>query len=270
MLSVENLQFSYVKDQMVLKDVSFGLGAHDVLCLLGPNGTGKTTLLRCLLGLHRPTGGRIFLDGRDVTEVSPRARAKYMAYVPQASSVAFPYEAEEIVHMGRVAHLRVGASPSKNDRAVCREAMEVLGISHLRTKMFNRLSGGERQMVLVARAMAQQAGVLAMDEPTANLDYGNQVKILRLVHHLSEQGYSILLVTHFPDHAFLACNQVVLMKDGVVKARGSPEAVVTSESLTSLYGTEVSVTETTLCDCGMSARVCVPLVRNGNNGKGPE
>lgn len=106
-----------------------------------------------------------------------------------------------------------------------------------------------------------------MDEPTANLDYGNQVKILRLVHRLSEQGYSILLVTHFPDHAFLACNQVALMKDGVVKARGSPETVITSESLSSLYGTDVSVAETTLCDCGMKAKVCVPLIRNGDNGK---
>ena len=267
MLKVENLQYSYVRDQMVLRDVSLGLKCHDVLCLLGPNGTGKTTLLRCLLGLLKPSGGRIILDGQDMTAMSLRARAKYLAYVPQASSMAFPYESEEIVLMGRIAHQRVGASPGKADRRACREAMESLGISHLRRKLFNRLSGGERQMVLVARAMAQQAQILAMDEPTANLDYGNQVKILRLVHHLSEQGYSILLVTHFPDHAFLACNQVALMKDGVVKARGSPEAVVTSESLSSLYGTDVSVAETTLCDCGMKAKVCVPLIRNGDNGK---
>jgi iron complex transport system ATP-binding protein len=265
MLKVEHLRFSYGKERMVLDDVSFGLKERDVLCLLGPNGTGKTTLLRCLLGLNKPSGGRILLNDKDISEASPHTKARYMAYVPQASSMAFPYEAEEIVLMGRIAHMKVGSSPSKKDRATCLEAMESLGISHLRRKMFNRMSGGERQMVLVARAMAQQARILAMDEPTANLDYGNQVKILRLVHHLSEQGYSILLVTHFPDHAFLACNQVVLMKDGVVRARGSPEAVVTSESLSSLYGTEVSVTETLLCDCGVKARVCVPLVRNGKD-----
>lgn len=267
MLKVENLQFSYVREQMVLKNVSFDLNRRDVLCLLGPNGTGKTTLLRCLLGLSKPSGGRILLEGRDMTTTSSRERAKYMAYVPQASSMAFPYEAEEIVLMGRVAHLRVGARAGRADRAICAEALESLGISHLRRKMFNRISGGERQMVLLARAMVQQAHILVMDEPTASLDYGNQARILRLVHHLSEQGYSILLVTHFPDHAFLACNQAVLMKDGVVKARGSPESVVTSDSLSSLYGTEVSVTETMLCDCGVRARVCVPLIRNGNDEK---
>ena len=122
-------------------------------------------------------------------------------------------------------------------------------------------------MVLVARAMAQQAHIMAMDEPTANLDYGNQVRILRLVHHLAEEGYSILLITHFPDHAFLACNQAVLMKDGLVKARGSPEEVITSESLTRLYGTEVNVTEAPLCGCGLTAKVCVPLMSNGGRGE---
>ncbi len=267
MLKIEQLGFSYTKKQMVLNDVSFELKEHDVLCLLGPNGTGKTTLLRCLLGLNKPSGGQITLDGRDLAKTSSRARAKNMAYVPQASSIAFPYEAEEIVLMGRLAHLRVGASPTKADRATCAEAMESLGISHLRRKLFNRMSGGERQMVLVARAMAQQARILAMDEPTANLDYSNQVRILRAVNHLSEEGYSILLVTHFPDHAFLVCTQAVLMRDGVVKARGSPDTVITSETLSGLYGTEVSVTETMLCDCGVRAKVCVPLIRNGNNGK---
>jgi iron complex transport system ATP-binding protein len=267
MLRVENLQFSYTRGQPVLRDVTLDLDSHDVLCLLGPNGTGKTTLLRCLLGLSKPSGGQILLDGIDLTTASSRAKARHIAYVPQASSMAFPYEAEEIVLMGRVAHLRIGASPSKKDRAVCEEALESLGISRLRRKMFNQLSGGERQLVLVARAMAQQAQILAMDEPTANLDYGNQVKILRLVHRLSEQGYSILLVTHFPDHAFLACNQAVLMKGGVVSARGSPDAVITTESLSSLYGTEVAVTETALDNSGLKVKVCVPLIRNGDNGK---
>lgn len=267
-MKVENLGFAYVKGQPVLKDVSFDLNSRDVLCVLGPNGTGKTTLLRCLLGLMRPSAGRVTLAGEDVTSTPARIRAGRMAYVPQASAIAFPYEAEEIVLMGRVAHLKAGGSPGKKDRAVCLQAMESLGISHLRRKMFNQLSGGERQLVLVARAMAQQAQILAMDEPTASLDYGNQVRILRLLHHLAEEGYSIILITHFPDHAFLACNQAVLMKDGFVKARGSPEDVITSESLTGLYETEVRVTETRLCDCGLNARVCVPLVTNNNGRNG--
>ena len=121
--------------------------------------------------------------------------------------MAFPYDVEEIVLMGRIAHLSLGASPTKKDREICYEAMDNLGISHLRSKSFNKISGGERQMVLVARAMAQQARIMIMDEPTANLDYSNQVKILQIISQLAEHGYSILMTSHFPDHAFLVCNR---------------------------------------------------------------
>ncbi|MDD5605701.1 MAG: ABC transporter ATP-binding protein, partial [Dehalococcoidales bacterium] len=246
MLEVDNLKFYYSRENEIIKNISFSLNEHDVLCLLGPNGTGKTTLLRCLLALNKPKSGNIYVDGTDITKTGTRKMAKYLAYVPQASSMAFPYDAEEIVLMGRIAHLGLGAGPTQKDREICREAMETLGISHLRSKLFNKMSGGERQMVLVARAMAQQARIMVMDEPTANLDYCNQVKILQVISRLSEQGYSILMTTHFPDHAFLACSRVMLMRDGFIIACGTPDKVVTSDSLSDLYQTHVCVTEATL------------------------
>jgi len=205
--------------------------------------------------------GTIKIDGTDIGKTNARKIAKYLAYVPQASSMAFPYEAEEIVLMGRIAHLSLGTSPTKKDREICYEAMESLGIAQLRTKLFNKMSGGERQMVLVARAMAQQAKILVMDEPTANLDYSNQVKILQIINHLSEQGYSILMTSHFPDHAFLACNRVILMRDGVIMASGIPDKVVTSNTLSTLYNTHVCVTEATLYPENTKTKVCIPVMK---------
>ncbi len=261
MLKVENLKFYYNKEQIVLQDISFELKMHDILCLLGPNGTGKTTLLRCLLALNKPAGGAIHINGDNITKTSSRKMAKFMAYVPQASTMAFPYEAEEIVLMGRIAHLKLGASPTKKDYDICHEAIHNLGITHLKNKLFNKMSGGERQLVLVARAMAQQAQILVMDEPTANLDFSNQIKILQIINQLSEQGYSILMTTHFPDHAFLACNQVLLMKDGVVMAKGTPETVVTSENLSRLYNTDVCVATVALNGGNSTTKVCVPIIK---------
>ncbi len=187
-----------------------------------------------------------------------------MAYVPQASTISFPYEVEEIVMMGRTTHLKLGSSPSRKDREICLQALESLGISHLRTKTFSKMSGGERQMVLLARAMAQQAQILVMDEPTANLDYSNQVKILQLINHLSEEGYSILMTSHFPDHAFLACDKVLLMRDGYIMGRGCPDEAVTSESLSSLYNSKVCVTRATLYPDETETKVCVPVMKKAN------
>lgn len=267
MLKVENIRFCYSKNQIILNDISFELKSREVLCLLGPNGTGKTTLLRCLLSLNKPISGKILIDGFDLLKTPSRKRATYLAYVPQASTMSFPYEVEEIVMMGRTAHLGLGASPTKKDRDICLEVLDTLGILHLKSKQFSKMSGGERQMVLLARAMAQQARILVMDEPTANLDYSNQVKILQTVNNLSNQGYSILMTSHFPDHAFLACDQVLLMRDGVIMAGGPPDETVTSDSLSRLYNTKVCVTMATLFPENTSTKVCVPVMNKPNKVK---
>lgn len=262
MLQLEHVKFSYKKSREILKDVSFQLDRGECLCILGPNGTGKTTLLKCLFNELHAKGGVITLDGKEIRQMTARERASRMAYVSQSSRMAFPYSVEEVVLMGRVAHMRLGSAVSKKDREIAWKMMRRLGIEHLAEENFQVLSGGERQMVLIARALTQQADYLILDEPTAALDYSNQVKILQIIRELSEEGYGILMTSHFPDHAFLVCDKAVLMKEGNVLAFGEPEKVVTGESLTELYGVSVSVSDALIKDKSAQTvqRVCVPVM----------
>lgn len=258
MLEVEDVHYSYHARREILKGVSFTVDDGEILCLLGSNGVGKTTLLRCLLGFMRPSSGTIRVDGQDAARLTVRERAHHMAYVPQYSSLAFPYTAREVVLMGRVSHLSGGAGHSAEDQRAVDEALERLQVTHLADRRYQEMSGGEKQMVLVARALAQQARLLVMDEPTANLDYHNQVKILAAIRYLAGQGLRILMTSHYPDHAFLACSKVALMSDGRIVSLGDPDDVVTSESLTALYDTPVHVARTEVG--GVSIKTCIPLL----------
>lgn len=262
MLSVENVRFAYKKSRTILEDVSFHFNRGECLCLLGPNGTGKTTLLKCLFNEQHPQQGRITLDGKEIRHMSPKERATRLAYVSQSSRMSFPYSVEEVVLMGRVAHMRLGSAVSREDRRIAWEMMERLGIRHMAGENFQILSGGERQMVLIARALTQQADYLILDEPTAALDYCNQVKILNMIRSLSRDGYGILMTSHFPDHAFLVCNKAALLKGGHVLAFGAPEEIVTTKSLTELYGVPVCVSEAPLKDISAQSlqKVCVPII----------
>ena len=258
MLSVDDVAFSYRANREILKGVTFSLGEGEILCLLGSNGAGKTTLLRCLLGFSKPQRGSVSVNGKGVAGLSVKERAHYMAYVPQTSTLAFPYLAEEVVMMGRVSHLASGAAHTASDHQAVRDAMERLQIGYLAGQRYQELSGGEKQMVLVARALAQEARVLVMDEPTANLDYHNQVKILSAIKHLSSQGLGILMTSHYPDHAFLACSKAALMKGGRIVSFGDPDEVVTSSSLTDLYDTPVHVVHADMG--GVAIKTCIPLL----------
>jgi iron complex transport system ATP-binding protein len=196
---------------------------HEVCVLLGPNGAGKTTLLRCLLGLLTPHGGMIQVLGTDIAALSSRQLARRVAYVPQSTATQFPFTALDMAVMGRTPYLAATTAPAAADRRLAMAQLERLGIGHLARRPFSLLSGGERQLTLLARALVRRAPVLVLDEPTAALDYGNEVRILAVITDLARAGRCVLMTTHQPAHALTHANRAVLMRGGrlVVNPDGS-------------------------------------------------
>jgi iron complex transport system ATP-binding protein len=239
-LAAHALGFGY-RNKVVGRDVDFDLRAGEVLCLLGPNGSGKTTLFKTMLGLLPLQAGEVRLNGRRIGEM-PRAEiAQHMAYVPQAHSTQFPFRVVDIVVMGRTAHLGLFAAPGREDREKALAALDLLGIRDLAETEYTRISGGQRQLALVARALAQDAPAIVMDEPTASLDFGNQVIVLSRVRQLAARGFAVLLSTHDPDHAFSIGHRVALLDEGRLIAQGTPQEVLTSDLLRAVYGVSVVV-----------------------------
>ena len=255
-LEARALAFGY-RGHPVGRDVSLTLFAGEIVCLLGPNGGGKTTLFKTLLGLLSPQGGVVLLDGSDLGKLDRAAIARRVGYVPQATTGYFPFLVEDIVLMGRTAHLPLFATPSARDREIAREAIARMGLAPLARTEYTRISGGERQLVLIARALAQGTPLLVMDEPTASLDFGNQVKVLERVTALARDGIGVLLSTHDPDQAFLCGDRVVLLRAGAVLAQGTPGTTLTAESLHALYGVAVDIIEVATASGG-KRRACFP------------
>ena len=253
-LEAHHLAFGY-PERSVGRDVSLSVTPGDVLCLLGPNGCGKTTLFKTMLGLLPAQSGHVSLGGSDLTSLSRPDIARRIAYVPQATTAPFPYTALDLVLMGRVAHRGLFAGPTQQDRVAAAHALSDLGIGHLRDRDVTRLSGGQRQLVMIARALAQAAPLIVMDEPTASLDFGNQVAVLQAIKRLAGTKVGIILATHDPDHAFSVASRVILMRDGSVIAAGEPANTVTADNLRAMYGVTVTV-ETLLS----GRRVCAPVI----------
>ncbi len=221
--------------------ISLAAEAGAVLCLLGPNGSGKTTLFKTLLGLIPALGGEVRIDGAPLDRLSRSDVARRIAYVPQAHAAPFAYTAEEIVLMGRTARLGPFTQPGKRDREAALAALDRLGIADLAGADYTRLSGGQRQLVLIARALAQETPVLVMDEPTASLDFGNQAIVLREIAALSGSGLTIVLSTHDPDHAFAVGTEVALLHGGNILSAGSPGTALTEAALAEAYGVPVRI-----------------------------
>lgn len=260
MLAAYNLGFDYRSGSQILDDVNFTVPAGQSTCLLGPNGTGKTTLLRCLLGLHRPTSGQVFINGQNLRHLNRRQRAAQLAYVPQSAAMGFPYPVYQVVLMGRVGHLGLGATPGVQDHQIAIEALDRLGIGHLLERAFHQISGGERQLVLIARALAQRATVLILDEPTAALDFANQVRVLTIVRGLAADGLTVLMTSHSPDHAFLASQQVVMLRAGTIYRQGPTQETLTAAALSELYGTHTSIVDTGIYASHGEIKVCVLIL----------
>lgn len=243
MLEVNHVRFSYGK-KTVLQDINFRAMPGEMVCILGPNGTGKSTLFKCMLGLLRDWHGEITLEGKDIRQMKPSERAKKMAYIPQASNPAFAYSVLDMVLMGTTTGLHGLRVPRKKERTAAESALEKLGIGHLLDRDYTSLSGGEQQLVLIARALAQGSNTLIMDEPTSSLDYGNQVRVELQLRKLVQEGYSIVQSMHNPEQAYIFADRVIGLREGYVIADGHPKDIMDEELIEKLYRIPVRKVDT--------------------------
>jgi iron complex transport system ATP-binding protein len=227
------------RDRLVGRDLDVALGEGEVLALLGPNGGGKTTLLRTLLGLLPPRAGDVRCGERPLAAISIRERARLLAYVPQSHVATFAFPAETVVLMGRTAHGNLFSRPTVKDRTIALAAMQQFGIAHLAERAYTMISGGERQLVLLARALAQEPRFVVLDEPTASLDFGNQGKVMREIRSLAAAGHGVLFTTHDPNQALRLADRVYLLRDGARVAEGKVNSVLTRDNLEALYGAPI-------------------------------
>ncbi len=240
-LTVEDLAFSYSPNREVLRSISLSLDAGELLFILGANGTGKTTLLECLFGLRIPLRGRVTVDGRDLHQLPARVRAQHIGLVPQWHEPVFEFTVQQAVLMGRAPHLGLFARPGPRDLDAVRKAAEAVGIDHLMDRPYTKISGGERQLTLIARGLAQGARCLLMDEPAAHLDPHHQHGVLSVVRALADDGFSFVITSHLPNHALLYADRAAFLVNGEAAMQGPPANMITEESLRMAYGMDFEI-----------------------------
>jgi iron complex transport system ATP-binding protein len=239
--TVENGCFNYGSRE-ILRGIDFSAGPGEILSVLGPNGVGKTTLLRCMMGFLKWKSGRTLVDGRDILSMKQSDVWKKIAYVPQSKSSVFSYTALEMVLMGRTAHLKVFALPTAEDRRIAESVMEEVGIASLRDKKCSQLSGGELQMTLIARAMAARPQLLILDEPESNLDFKNQLIVLQTIRRMSDEaGIAAIVNTHYPAHALqISDKSLILTKEGV-NFYGPSKDIVNEDNMCTAFDVKVLI-----------------------------
>jgi iron complex transport system ATP-binding protein len=240
LVRVRAATFSYGQRE-ILKGVDLDIYRGEVLSILGPNGCGKTTLLRCIGGASIVSGGSVRFGDVDVGSLSAPDRARKIGFLFQDHTPTFPFAVRDIVIMGRAPHLGVLASPGRVDVVLADEALERVGLAHVRNRPYTQLSGGERQLVLLARTLVQKPDVILLDEPTAHLDFRNQVLTLRIIRSLAADGLTMVMTTHDPNHALWFGGRAALMKEGRFVASGLASDVVTETNLSTTYETDVRV-----------------------------
>lgn len=240
-LSIKNASFGYNDNDFVWKDINIDVREGECLCLLGPNGCGKTTLLNCINGTYYLKEGSIFVNNRNIKELSIIQLAKTIGIVFQEHSAPFPYTSLEVVRMGRTPHLGLFETPTKEDTKLALSIMEELGIAHLAGKSYTHISGGERQLVLIARTLCQQPEIILFDEPTSHLDFKNQAMVLRTIKSLSKKGMTIVMTSHFPNHVWDIGTRVAMMGYGEIVVQGPVEEVMTEQNLSKTYGVDTKI-----------------------------
>jgi len=264
-VKVETAGFSYSEFHKVFENIEFSLGAGEILSILGPNGCGKTTLLNCINGQLALRRGAVRVEGENVNSMKRNDVGKKMGYVHQSHEHTFPYSVLEIVLMGRAPYLGLFSSPSRKDFKIAEEAIEMLGISHLTDRPYTIISGGEAQLVFIARALVAQPKVLLLDEPTTNLDLKNQMVILDVLERLAKEKHiAAIMTTHFPNHALSVSDKVLLMGRGKDALVGTVENVLTEFNLREVF--EVHVKIISFEHRGNNVRTIVPI-RHGVNDK---
>ena len=260
-LSVRDLKCGYGRGKKyteIVHGASFSVRQGEFVCVIGANGCGKTTTLKALMGLLPAHEGVVSVCGVDISGLSERERARHFAYIPQAHTPPFPFKVADVILLGRTPHINRLARVTDRDQLIALRAMQLLGIEHLADTAYTMLSGGQQQLVLIARALTQQSDILVMDEPTAALDFGNQQLVLSRMRTLSQMGKAVVMVTHDPDHALFCADRVVVMDRGAVIKDGTPEECITTEMLAHIYGTRACVVDVRVA-ADQSERVCIPL-----------
>ena len=251
-LEIRDLHFSY-REHQVLKGISLSMSDGEMISLLGRNGAGKTTLLRLIPGFLKSNPNAILIDGRPVAEMSLRERATYMAYIPQITRSVFPYSVRTSILMGCSNRLGLFRNPGPAEEQRVEEVIGLLNLHEIAGRNMETISGGERQLVLIARALMQDARLLILDEPTSCLDYSNQLLVLEKVENLVRRGYSCIYSTHNPDLALMHSTRAVVMNDGQIVFDQKPSALLGNDVLSKVYGRNIKVVETE--NGGM---VCIP------------
>jgi len=239
-LSARAINFSRHQRE-VLKGIDIEIGPGEIVSLLGANGAGKTTLLRILLGLMAPSSGDVMLDDKPLGTIARRHIAQRLAYVPQVHTTPFPYTVKQVALMGRLPQTSLLASPSRRDFEVVGNVLERLRIAHLADRVYSEISGGERQLTLIARALVQEARIIVLDEPMANLDLGYQGGLCHHLRALAGVGHTILMSGHDPQLAYQISTRIAVLIDGRLEQDGPPSDVMTAETIRRLYGIDIEI-----------------------------
>ena len=254
-LEVKDLSFSY-GDNKVLDNVSFSSSGGEAIAVLGPNGVGKSTFFKCILGFLPIGKGKIEIEGKDVSIMKGKELSKYIAYIPQSSSPVFNHTVLDSVAMGMNNQIGLFSAPGEKEREKAAAALDRLGILKLKDRGCLNISGGERQLMLIARAMVQDARIIVMDEPTSSLDYGNSYRVMETIMSLSKDGYTILFSTHDPDAAMRYSDRVIAFYKGEIIRDGKPSTVLNTDVLSTLYSINVAIRNVRVREKEYS--VCIP------------